>query len=165
MRSTLLGGRPRLVLRLYTESHVNLADFIAYPGFRITPNAVVSFIATLAKSSFLLVTTETIGQLKWLHYHRTSHQLSDIKTFDEASRGPLGSAQLLIKHKSRLLASTAAIIVLAALFVDPFVQLVLSFPSRRTLASTQDSSFQIATIYDPNRSILNQAVSPGGFDA
>ena len=86
-----------------------------------------------------------------------------MKLFDEASRGPLGSLKLLsYKHKNTLLASTAATIVLGALFVDPFVQLVFSFPSRRTLAPTQDSSFHIATIYDPNRSMLNHAVSPGG---
>lgn len=134
------------------------------PDFRITPNAVVSFIATLAKSSFLLAITETIGQLKWLHYHCKSHKMSDIKLFDEASRGPWGSLQLLIsKHKTTLLASIAASIILAALFVDPFVQLVFSFPSRRTLATRQESFFQIATMYDPNRSMLNHAISPGAF--
>ncbi|KAL8790578.1 MAG: hypothetical protein Q9195_006258 [Heterodermia aff. obscurata] len=101
-------------------------------GFRITPNAVVSFIATLAKSSLLLVTAETIGQLKWLHYHGRPHELSDMKLFDEASRGPLGSLKLLIsKDKSKLLTSIAAIIVLGALFVDPFVQYTM--PSNQTL--------------------------------
>ncbi|KAL8768246.1 MAG: hypothetical protein Q9209_005476 [Squamulea sp. 1 TL-2023] len=128
---------------------------------RIAPNAVVSFLATLANSSFLLATTETIGQLKWLHYHGNSHRLSDIDLFDQASRGPLGALKLLVfKRKTTLLASIAAVIVLAALFVDPFVQLVFSFPSRRTLASAQNSSFQTATIYDPNRSMLNHVVSP-----
>ena len=141
---------------LLTQKHTS--------GFRITPNAVVSFIATLAKSSFLLAITETVGQLKWLHYHCKSHKLSDVKLFDEASRGPWGSFELLVaKHKNTLLASIAASIILAALLVDPFVQLVLSFPSRPTLAERQDSSFQIATMYDPNRSMLNHAVSPGVF--
>ena len=46
--------------------------------FQITPNAVISFIVTLAKSSFLLAITETISQLKWLHFHSKSRKLSDL---------------------------------------------------------------------------------------
>ncbi len=125
-------------------------------GLKISPNAVISFIVTLAKSSFLLAITEIISQLKWLHYHDKSHKLSHLKLFDEASRGPFGSLKLLIAgHKVTLLASCAAGIMLAALFVDPFVQLVLSFPSRGTLATTESASFQTAQLYDPNQYLLD----------
>lgn len=80
-------------------------------GFRITANAVVSFIVTLAKSSFLLGITEAISQLRSLHFYDKSHKLSDLKIFDEASRGPLGSLKLVFaRHKSKLLASCAAVI-------------------------------------------------------
>lgn len=69
-------------------------------GFRITPNAVVSFIVTLAKSAFLVAITETISQLKWIHFHDKSHKLSDLRLFDEASRGPFGSLKLLVaRHR------------------------------------------------------------------
>ena len=121
-------------------------------AFPIGPNAMISFIITLAKSSFLLATTETISQLKWLHYDGRSNKLSDLKLFDEASRGPLGSIRLLFaKHKSNgVLTSSVAIVVIAAFFIDSSVQLVFSFPSRGTPASNQNAAFQIAQVYNPN---------------
>ena len=121
-------------------------------GFPIGPNAMISFIVTLAKSSFLLAMTETISQLKWLHYDGRSNKLSDLKLFDEASRGPLGSLRLLFaKHKSNgVLASSAAIIVVAAFFIDSSVQLVFSFPSRGTPAPIQSAAFQVAQVYNPD---------------
>lgn len=122
-------------------------------GFRITPNTVISFIVTLAKSAFLLAITETISQLKWLHFHSESHRLSDLQLFDEASRGPFGSLKLLFtRHKNSLLASCAASVMLATLFIDPFIQLVFTFPSQRTLIPlVNHASIQIAQLYDPNQ--------------
>ena len=125
-------------------------------GLKISPNAVISFIIALAKSSFLLAITETISQLKWLHFHDKTRKLSDLKLFDEASRGPFGSLKLLLAgYRITFLATLAAGVMLAALFVDPFVQLVLSFPSRETLAPTENASFQTAQLYDPNQYILD----------
>ena len=72
--------------------------------------------------------------------------------FNEASRGPFGSIKLLVAgHKNTFLASCAAAVVLAALFVDPFVQLVLTFPTRSTLAPTSDTTFLTTRLYDPNQ--------------
>ena len=119
-------------------------------GFRVTPNAVVSFIAALAKSSFLLVISETISQMKWLHFARAPQKLDDLSIFDEASRGPLGSLQLLVfKHKNALVASGAAIVTILALFADPFVQLVFTFPSQRTISPTMNASFLTTRMHDP----------------
>ena len=119
-------------------------------GFQVTPNAVVSFIAALAKSSFLLVIAETISQQKWLHFVRAPQKLNDLSIFDEASRGPLGSLQLLaFKHKNALVASGAAIVTILALFVDPFVQLVFTFPSQRTISPSMNASFSTTRMHDP----------------
>ena len=127
--------------------------------FRITPNAIVSFVSTLAKSAFLMVIAGIIGQLKWQHFHKKAHRLSDFDLFDEASRGPWGSSRLLVKmHKTSVIASCAATVTLLALFVDPFVQLVISFPSQPTIISSEasgqyssleDAAFLTNTIYAP----------------
>lgn len=45
----------------------------------ISPNAVISFITTLAKSSCLLVLAEVIGQLRWVHFATAPRKLSDIQ--------------------------------------------------------------------------------------
>ena len=143
------------VIAVLIFEHGKQLDQWAFP---IGPNAMISFIITLAKSSFLLAMTETISQLKWLHYNGKSNRLSDLKLFDEASRGPVGSLRLLFaKNKSNtVLASSAAIVVIAALFVDPFVQLVFHFPSRRALAPIQNAAFQIAQVYNPSHQVDTQ---------
>ena len=45
----------------------------------ISPNAVISFIAALAKSSCMLVLAEMIGQLRWIHFAHQPHKLSDLQ--------------------------------------------------------------------------------------
>ena len=127
--------------------------------FRITPNAIVSFVATLAKSAFLMVIAGVIGQLKWQFFYTRANRLSDFDLFDEASRGPWGSSVLLVKMRQKsVIASGAATITLLALFVDPFVQLVISFPSQPTIISAgasgqysdlQDAAFLTNPTYNP----------------
>jgi hypothetical protein len=45
----------------------------------IPPNAVISFIAALAKSSCVLVLAEIIGQLRWQHLAQKSLKLRDLQ--------------------------------------------------------------------------------------
>ncbi|PPJ52611.1 hypothetical protein CBER1_10676 [Cercospora berteroae] len=118
----------------------------------IPVNAVVSFLATMAKSSFLLTLTEIISQLKWGHFRRSTQPLEDFELFDSASRGPLGSLLILRKHKDAVRASCAAFLVLAALLVDPFVQLSIRFPSK-PFPETQNvtaATFRTTTAYNPS---------------
>ncbi|KXH62397.1 hypothetical protein CSAL01_00560 [Colletotrichum salicis] len=95
----------------------------------LTPTVVVSFLGTLAKSACLLVLTEVISQLKWLHFQNTPQKLSDLQLFDNASRGPWGAFQLAsIRNRKTILASFASILVVLSLLVDPFIQSVFSQP-------------------------------------
>jgi hypothetical protein len=45
----------------------------------ISPNAVISFIATLARSSCMVVLAELIGQLRWTSFAHRPHKLSDLQ--------------------------------------------------------------------------------------
>lgn len=64
-------------------------------------NFVVSTLATLSKSSLLLVVASTFGQFKWLWMISSKQsRLQDLQDFDEASRGPLGAAKLLTSKKA-----------------------------------------------------------------
>jgi hypothetical protein len=60
----------------------------------ITINAFVSFFSTLIRVSMSLPLAEAISQLKWIWFER-GRELHDFQSFDSASRGPLGSFQLL----------------------------------------------------------------------
>lgn len=127
----------------------------------VGPNAVISFITTLAKSSCLLVLAEVIGQLRWVYFAGAPRVLNDLHLFDKASRGPWGALRLMFRMKSAaLLASFASLLTIAALVIDPFAQLVFSFPTRPTETSAQTASFQIANVYDANTTVTaNHGVS------
>ncbi|KAK4062835.1 uncharacterized protein Triagg1_9705 [Trichoderma aggressivum f. europaeum] len=117
----------------------------------ISPTAVISFLATISKSSFMLAITEVLGQLKWLHFNGQPRRLADLSLFDRASRGPYGGFVLILRrHRHSLLACFAALITIAGLLMDPFVQLVFSFPSRLVVDSELVSSFSASRNYTPS---------------
>ena len=55
----------------------------------------------------------------------------------------------IFKHKNTLLASWAALIMLAAMLIDPAVQLVFQFPSRLSVQTTASPEFKSSPLYDP----------------
>ena len=60
---------------------------------------IISTLAAVSKSSLLLVVASAFGQFKWLWISSKQRRLQDLQDFDEASRGPLGAAKLLISKK------------------------------------------------------------------
>lgn len=123
----------------------------------VSPNTVVSFIATVATSSFLFALSEVVSQLKWLHFQNSAHPLLELEHFDSASRGPLGSLNLVRRHHVRTkLASWAAVVVILSLLVSPFVQLIITFPTP-TLPSGSgvNSTFGVASLYDPTSTVID----------
>ena len=129
----------------------------------ISPNAVISFIGILTRSSFMLVVVECISQLKWLHFHKSPRFLIDLQRFDESSRGPWGAAKfILLQRQKALLGCSAAVITVAAILVDPALQLILSFPSRLAVDDNAVSNFQVARVFDPNNYPYTRLNLPSG---
>lgn len=66
-----------------------------------TLNGLIAFLATLTKTGIIIPVSAAIGQRKWLRFlpngkgNRKARRLGDFETFDEASRGSLGSAKLI----------------------------------------------------------------------
>lgn len=66
-----------------------------------TLNGLIAFLATLTKTGIIIPVSAAIGQRKWLRFlpnskgRRNARRLGDFETFDEASRGSLGSAKLI----------------------------------------------------------------------
>lgn len=115
----------------------------------ITPNALLSILITIAKSSLLLTIGSAIGQLKWTYLEQRPQPLVDAQKFDNASRGPLGAIQLLFTvHWRASIASLAAIVTLLALPMDSFTQQTLSYPS--ILSRVPDLTSTIQTAYGLN---------------
>jgi hypothetical protein len=115
----------------------------------LTLNTIVSVLATASKSALIFVVAGSIGQLKWLWFREKNRSLSDIQTFDDASRGPMGSLTILIQHCGWSLASLGAYITILALAFDPFVQQILSYPVRQRPSSSESASVKQAHYFLP----------------
>lgn len=63
--------------------------------YSVTINSVVSWLTTVMKSFLLFSVAACIGQANWLHFRSKPQALIDLAVYDSASRGPLGSLQLL----------------------------------------------------------------------
>ncbi|KAF2011396.1 hypothetical protein BU24DRAFT_280276 [Aaosphaeria arxii CBS 175.79] len=100
-------------------------------NYGITLNTYVAILSRIASAALLLPVSEALGQLKWSWFFQgESKKMWDFEIFDNASRGPWGSFQLLLRTKGRKLAALGACIVLLALALDPFFQQVVDFPDR-----------------------------------
>lgn len=78
----------------------------------------------IPKASLLLTIGTSIAQLKWIWFQQGSkRQLYNLQSFDDASRGPLGSLKILFQRpqQGRLLLSLAAVVTLLA-FVWPLTR-------------------------------------------
>jgi Protein of unknown function (DUF3176) len=98
----------------------------------ITFNALISVLATLSKASTLVAVAACISQLKWQWFGET-RKMRDFEIFDQASRGPWGSLQLLAKTRSPWLVGLGAAITIVAIGIDPFMQQVIQLTLRPNL--------------------------------
>jgi hypothetical protein len=116
--------------------------------YRLSINTVVSFLGVISKSSLSLVIEGCLGQLKWIWYSRPRHRhpLLHFKTFDDASRGPYGAVQLLLKLRKVNVGLVGAFVMLCALAYEPFIQQAVSTPLLPSFLSI-NSSLPIATSY------------------
>ncbi|KAH7113751.1 hypothetical protein B0J11DRAFT_619199 [Dendryphion nanum] len=101
----------------------------------------------VASAALILPVSEALGQLKWNWFRRESKKMWDFEIFDNASRGPWGSALLLVRTKGRTLASLGAAVTLLALALDPFFQQVVEVSQQWTLAG--HSHVPVANYYSP----------------
>jgi hypothetical protein len=69
--------------------------------YEITINSAVSWLTATMKGMLLVPAAACISQSTWVHYASRQHNLETLVTFDSASRGPWGSAQLLWALRAR----------------------------------------------------------------
>jgi hypothetical protein len=110
-------------------------------GSRVAPNAVISILVTVGKSSMLVSVAACLGQLKWTHYDRgVGRRLYQFQIFDEASRGPYGALRLLWSMAPSL-ATVGCLITVLSLAIDPFAQQILRFPLRRVASHNGTTAY------------------------
>jgi hypothetical protein len=109
-----------VVLKKYDGQQV--PSFGTWFDSGITLGTLVALLTTLAVAMALSTVQECLSQLKWLWYSGASRPLEDVETYDRASRGLLGSVQLMWKLRSTPTASFGALLTLAHLALAPLAQ-------------------------------------------
>jgi len=70
------------------------------PGWEMTSlNTLVAWMGTLSRALVLLPVSRSLGQLKWTWFATRPRSLADVQSFDDASRGVIGSTQLLLSRR------------------------------------------------------------------
>lgn len=129
----------------------------------IEPNSLVAALTTIAKTSMMVPAVSCIGQLKWRHFMAQPRQLIDLQLFDDASRGPWGSAVLLwsLCFRARVLVTFGfALITIVALGIDTSAQQVLTFPLRETKLNNVSVELGTADVYN-SKGFLDDTVYGG----
>lgn len=80
--------------------------------FGITPNAILSLLATFTEALLLVPVSSAIGQVKWLQVSRKRPML-DLRVIDEGSRGAWGSLLLLLRQKGGCVRSSHLLLDIA----------------------------------------------------
>ncbi|PWY82050.1 hypothetical protein BO70DRAFT_405128 [Aspergillus heteromorphus CBS 117.55] len=135
-----------LVILVVLLKHVDGMPYADW-AYRVSPNAVLSVVATANRAALLFPVCTCLSQLKWNQY-RHEHRLYDLYALDQASRGIWGSFQMVVTSRPNLATLGAATMVLSAA-LDPLTQQILVFPSRIITATNETASAQTAQVYSP----------------
>ncbi|KAJ5355832.1 hypothetical protein N7517_010441 [Penicillium concentricum] len=129
----------------------------------VSLNSVISWLGTIAKACVLFSISEALGQLKWVWFTQKRRPMSDLRTFDSASRGIYGSAELIWNLRARHFAVLGCLAVILALGFDPFTQNLIEYYPKLVADSTQTAIVSISSTYDalgPPRDASNY-IEPG----
>lgn len=128
-----------------------------HTGPQISLNATIAALITAAKSTAMLSVAACISQWKWAYFRSKRRRLADLDIIEEASRGPLGSVQMLTSVTWGL-GTLGAIVTIVALGIDTFAQQVISTDTVTRWADDGTASFGLAHSYNGSaRSPLENA--------
>ncbi|KAF5879158.1 uncharacterized protein Bfra_006362 [Botrytis fragariae] len=113
-----------IIMTLYPNAGKPLPEW----PFQISINTLLSIYGLVFKTCLTFIVTSCIGQLQWFWFS-SRRPLYDAVCYDRATRGPWGSIQLLCsEHIRNPLTGLCAIILIAAVAIDPLIQqLVLPY--------------------------------------
>ncbi|ROW15538.1 hypothetical protein VPNG_02334 [Cytospora leucostoma] len=95
--------------------------------YKITLNAVIAVLTTVANAAMAVPLSSGLGQLKWERFKMGYAPVTDMEVLDDASRGALGALNMLRKLRGGITGSLGAIAVIVALFLSPFAQQIATY--------------------------------------
>lgn len=148
-----IGCQAALIVILRRMSDRPLYEWTAM----ISLNAMISIITLCSRFLLLFPVEAAISQLKWLHLRRPQRTL-DFELFDQATRGPIGALQLLVRRPLHM-ASAGCLVIIFASVMAPFIQQTVSYETRAVSSGNSSASFGYA--YEYNTGGLNGYAGTG----
>ncbi|KAK0391655.1 hypothetical protein NLU13_1154 [Sarocladium strictum] len=96
----------------------------------ITLNTIVAILATATRAVTVFLIGQGISQLKWNQYVGGHKPLTNLQVFDEASRGPWGSLQMVFRTRANLLALLASFLIITSLASSTLTQSAIAYIPR-----------------------------------
>ncbi|KAK0754558.1 hypothetical protein B0T18DRAFT_386415 [Schizothecium vesticola] len=127
----------------------------------ISLNTVISALGVVSRATLAFSVSGVIGQHKWNWFRRRQDRLGVFEKFDEASRGPWGSASLLWWSKARNWASLGAFVTIIALLVDPFLQATVTLKGQTDVAI----SANLLALFSDGLSYSSSGIATGAATA
>ncbi|KAF6811683.1 hypothetical protein CPLU01_15061 [Colletotrichum plurivorum] len=93
----------------------------------LTLNTIVALLATVCRAAFVIPVTEALAQAKWNWFREKPRSLGDFEAFDQASRGPWGSLNLVRRTRGWLVGILAAILLTSAIATSTLTQSAISY--------------------------------------
>ena len=97
---------------------------IAWPYNQLTLNGLVALLSTITRATLMIPIASAISQSKWTWFtpkkSGIGRPLDDLELIDSASRGAMGSLQLLWRMKGRHLVTVGALLTILILAFDTF---------------------------------------------
>ncbi|KAF7186700.1 hypothetical protein HII31_11932 [Pseudocercospora fuligena] len=115
----------------------------------VTFNFVIAALAQIAHAFMIGPLGAALGQLKWSWFWNEAQprQVSDFQAYDKASRGVVGAASVFFSTRLRPATSIGALLIIATLGIDPFLQGIPTYPIV-LVPSDATAKISIATTYD-----------------
>ncbi|KAL3477016.1 hypothetical protein BJX99DRAFT_270171 [Aspergillus californicus] len=112
----------------------------------VSLSATISILTTAFSTVLMHGVSSFISQLKWLYFKNKPRKLSELETFDGASRGVWGSVLLLTTVRWNL-ATIGAFITILRLTLSPFAQQVILIEQRDIFSEDTGVTFGYTHAY------------------
>ncbi|KAI0543232.1 hypothetical protein GGR58DRAFT_509944 [Xylaria digitata] len=142
----LIGSAIVLVVMAYILHTHNLKEVPTWQ--RVSLNTVVSWLSTIARLLLSIPLSSGVGQLKWVWMAKKRRNMVDLRKFDAASRGVLGSLGLLLDIGAKHLASLSAVAMVLIVGVEPSNQFVIEYYQENIRDTSRVAYLANATSYN-----------------
>ncbi|KAL2211302.1 hypothetical protein CC79DRAFT_194693 [Sarocladium strictum] len=129
----------------------------------LTLNTIVAILATASRAVTVFLIGQGISQMKWNQYVGTERPLINLHVFDEASRGPWGSLQMVFRSRGNFLAFLASFLIISSLASSTLTQSAIAYIPRLVAEERLVAKAQLCNSFPCGGSYTNNSRDVRGF--